>query len=211
MPKRREPPPSECAGGRLYCIVLFVLVTFGVFVYMQATILNDATHMVDVYTNTAQGGVRKKLRGVEVGFQSNQGDTGGSKEPSANDNVFIPSGRLHRDDNSDSVGSGTRNIVPSSSNHNNGVVSGGFLPRVIADDVVVAKKSNTAPERPSKARAALSRYVEIDLLQKEGNDVGNWDHVTAEECAKECDANRQCHSFSYRFGSQTDVLSFCLR
>ena len=202
---------TDLSGPRLLGVAVFVLITFGLFVYLQHDVLNNAEEVMEMNKPpTVQVGIERVVRGGGGG--GNAADSLGqvqeslfarqrssSRMNSAGQSVDV--GGFLASSGHDAGGSGSAGSVSSKS-------TGGFIPRKFrsasaaamasdesAKSALRAKISKAVPRQPS---TPAGKYVEVDLVADEGRDVGNLDRVSSDECAAACDKEPRCHSFSYR-------------
>lgn len=200
---------TDLSGMRLLGVTVFVLITFGLFVYMQHDVLNNAEEVMEMNKPpTVQVGIERVVRGS---------NGAAADSLSQNQDSFLARERSGIRSNGAENSAAVGGFLASSSSSSNSVSSkstGGFIPRKFrsasaaamagdetAKSALRAKISNIAPSSPQlrpSSPVGVGKYVEVDLVAEEGRDVGNLDRVSSEECAAACDKEPRCHSFSYR-------------
>jgi hypothetical protein len=181
----------DISGYRLVAVMAFVVFTFGLFLYLQHDVLISAEESLELHSPpTIQNFVRHEARDPVIGASalSQRTPVARAGAPAA------------------AAGGGTAVAGRA--------IDGGFVPRRFRSPAAAemaaradhgslsdgggSRSNERAGGGEGKGKSSVSGYIEIDLVRDEGADVGNIDQATAEDCADKCNANPQCHSFSYR-------------
>ena len=206
----------DISGYRLIGVVAFVVFTFGLFLYLQHDALMNAEDFLEMHSPpTIQNFVRKTARSPSD-FSAKEQDSqqqqaqqqqrwqapvgGVAASARADSGAVVDGGFVPRRFRSaaaaemaarathGSLGSDTGNsIINNNNNNNNNKNNNGNT----------HKNNNHKPNSSSGGNSVLG-FIEVDLVEDEGADLGNIDRATAEDCAKACLGMPGCHSFSYR-------------